>query len=92
MNPAIEKLWNEASEKFNEDRATSSVRALLVEGSNVWGTPITEVVNIVYDDIESMPWHRDPRDVKESEVDSYFDTLKEKVKKKIDWRRCSKSW
>jgi len=98
MNPTIDKLWEEANDQFDKDLAnrvpfdgSHSVRSYLVCNKNdVWGSPLKEIVQIVYDDIEGMPWSRDSRDIKEASVDGYIDDLRDEIKKKIDWRRCAR--
>ncbi len=97
MNPTIKKgleeVWEEADKKFEKQPDLCTPRELLVkDGNNPWGKPIEEIVDIVFDDIEGMPWARDPKPIKKDEVSFYLEELKEAVIKKIDWRKCRRYW
>ncbi len=59
---------------------------------NPYGTPTEAVVKKVFDDIEGMPWARDPKPIKKDEVSFYLEELTKAVIKKIDWRKCRRYW
>jgi hypothetical protein len=86
----IQELWEEADKKWKEqkeerkpDRFTTNRQFLVKDGVNPWGQPIEEIVDIVVDDIEGMPWSSDERDMVEEEIDNYFIELKEQARKKF---------
>ena len=93
MNSTIEKgleeVWEEASDKWDNQRkegqlSISSPRSLLVKGGdNPWGKPIEEIVNIVVDDIQGMPWSRDEKWEVTMSFDSYFKELRKQARKKF---------
>jgi len=92
MNPTIKKgveeVWEEAydkSEKANLTKITvGCTRKLLVkDGNDPWGRPIEEVVDIVVDDIEGMPWSRDARWEVVMSFDGYFKELRKQARVKF---------
>ena len=93
MNPTIKKgiqeIWEKASDKFRKQFKSKkpidimSARELLVNQDklgNPWGTPIQEIVDVVVDDIEGMPWSGDARDEVALSIDGYFKELRKQAR------------
>ena len=92
MNPTIKKgveeVWEEAydkSEKANLTKITvGCTRELLVkDGNDPWGRPIEEVVDVIVDDIEGMPWSHDARWEVVMSFDGYFKELRKQARVKF---------
>ena len=86
MNSTIEKGLEEVWEKADviAHKKLCSTRSLLVKGGDdPWGKPIEEIVNIVVDDIQGMPWSRDERRDVTISFDGYFKELRKQARKKF---------
>jgi len=86
MNSTIEKGLEEVWEKADvvAKKNLCSPRSLLVKGGDdPWGKPIEEIVNIVVDDIQGMPWSRDERWEVSMSFDEYFKELRKQARKKF---------
>jgi hypothetical protein len=93
MNSTIEKgleeIWEEASDKWDNQKeegqlSMCSPRSFLVKDeSNLWGKPIEEIVNIVVDDIQGMPWSEDSKWEVSMSFDGYFKELRKQARKKF---------
>ena len=93
MNSTIEKgleeVWEEAGDKWESQKeegqlSICSPRSLLVKGGDdPWGKPIEEIVNIVVDDIQGMPWSEDSRWEVSSGFNGYFKELRKQARKKF---------
>jgi len=96
MNSTIEKgleeIWEEAHDKWDNQReegqlSMCSPRSFLIDQSKdeseVWGAPIEEIVDIVVDDIQAMPWSGDANWEVSMSFDGYFKELRKQARKKF---------